>query len=316
MNSPTLQLADALAERVRQIKRRNKATGHHPLISHCNAFSKLWGQRDLDSITYEELEDWVCLRRSEVKDSTIIAQLAQLRKAYDWAVKAGHVGCNPVALVDLKFQKPGRRSRRLSRAEEEKLKAAYGACLAGAEGLEFSAKILKWDCQALEWSAVRFAILTGCRRMEQLQLTPSSIEVRQGESGEEYWLHIHDGKTGARTIPLHPEAYEIACRWMRSGPDEPRWVFWPRQLTNRFGFGLWHYRQVFTPLRKAAGLIDFHWHDLRRTFACRLLEQGVPIFEVQQLLGHTDSKMTMIYACVEPDLLRSSILKMWSPDGG
>ena len=313
--SPRVELSLALAERVRQIQRRNKPTGHHPLISHCNAFANLWGDREIGSIGYEEVEDWVCIRRSEVKDSTIIAQLAQLRKAFDWALKAGHIASNPVTLIDLKFQKAGHRSRRLSRTEEARLRAAYETCLAGITELAFPPKTREWSCEHLEWSAVRFAILTGCRRMEQLQLTDESIEAREGEDGkEEFWLHIRDGKTGPRTIPLHPEAYEIACEWLAlPRPKGSRWIFWPQE-ERRFKFGIWHYTKVFTPIRKAADLKDFHWHDLRRTFACRLIEQDVPIFEVQRLLGHTNPQMTMRYACVEPSRLRASVLKMWSPE--
>lgn len=306
-----LPLSEALKERVRQIQRRNKPTGHHPLISHCKAFDRVWGEREIASISYEEIEDWVCLRRSEVKDSTIVAQLAQLRKAFDWAVKSGHVSSNPVRLIDLKFQKAGHRSRRLSRAEEVRLRNAYAQCLAECSDLSF---VIKWGCAHLEWSAVRFAILTGCRRMEQLQLTAESIEAREVEEGRvEYWLHIRDGKTGPRSIPLHPEAHEIACKWLSlPRPVGSPWVFWPHQVEHRFSLGLRHYNRVFAPICKAAGLVDFHWHDLRRTFACRLIEQEVPIFEVQRLLGHTDPKMTMIYACVEPGRLRDSVLKMWS----
>ncbi|MCW5867459.1 MAG: site-specific integrase [Candidatus Eremiobacteraeota bacterium] len=302
-------LSTALAERISQIRRRNKSTGQRSLISHLKLFDKLWGERQIASITTEDLETWACLRREEVKDSTIRAQLSQLSLAFEWAVKAGHVSNNPCSRIDFKFQKAGHRSRRLSRQEEEKLRASYDAH-------RFPRKIIVWGCADLEWSAVRFAILTGCRRMEQLQLTEQSIEAREGQDGQaEYWLHIRDGKTGPRSIPMHPEAFEIAQKWLRlPRPTDSPWIFWPQQVADRCDFGMWHYRDVFTPIRKAAGLRDFHWHDLRRTFACRLIDAGVPVFEVQRLLGHTDPKMTMIYACVEPSQLRASVLKMWSPE--
>lgn len=307
--SGLVALSDVLAARVSQIKRRNKATGHHPLISHCNSWERLWGGRPVNSITFEEIEEWVCQRRSEVKDSTIVAQLAQLRKVFDLAIKSGQANSNPVRLIDMKFGKQGRRARRLSRAEELALREVYSRAVIG-NGIRFPRRTCDSHCTRLEWSAVRFAVLTGCRRMEQLQLTTRSVEELPGGP----LLHIRDGKTGPRTIPLHPEAHSIALEWIRQrGPSAADWIFWPNQVDHRFDFGLWHYRKVFTPLRQAAGLVDLHWHDLRRTFACRLIEQGVPIFEVQRLLGHTDPKMTMTYACVEPEQLRASVLKMWSP---
>lgn len=44
---------------------------------------------------------------------------------------------------------------------------------------------------------------------------------------------------------------------------------------------------------KRTGIEDFHWHDLRHTFASYLVMAGVDIRTVQVLMGHKDIKMTM-----------------------
>lgn len=41
---------------------------------------------------------------------------------------------------------------------------------------------------------------------------------------------------------------------------------------------------------------DFHWHDLRHTFASRLVMAGIDIFTVKQLLRHETIAVTMRYA--------------------
>ena len=48
-------------------------------------------------------------------------------------------------------------------------------------------------------------------------------------------------------------------------------------------------------------------HTLRHTYATRLLDSGLSIREVQELLGHSDVSTTMIYTHVNPEALRRKI---------
>ena len=51
-------------------------------------------------------------------------------------------------------------------------------------------------------------------------------------------------------------------------------------------------------------------HDLRHTFATRLLEKHMPIEAICQLLGHADIKTTQIYAHVLNDTLTEEVKKI------
>lgn len=49
-------------------------------------------------------------------------------------------------------------------------------------------------------------------------------------------------------------------------------------------------------LGKRAGVKKAHPHRFRRTVATNALNRGMPMEEVQQLLGHNDIQTTSIYA--------------------
>ena len=55
-------------------------------------------------------------------------------------------------------------------------------------------------------------------------------------------------------------------------------------------------------IRKAiqrAGLRDCRIHTLRHTHAARLVQNGMSVYEVKEILGHTDIKTTLRYAHLE-----------------
>jgi site-specific recombinase XerD len=55
--------------------------------------------------------------------------------------------------------------------------------------------------------------------------------------------------------------------------------------------------------RKKADLADVRIHDLRHTFASLLINSGRTLYEVQQILGHTQVKTTQRYAHLSQETL-------------
>jgi site-specific recombinase XerD len=86
-------------------------------------------------------------------------------------------------------------------------------------------------------------------------------------------------------------------------------------MTGRF----WVSTEVFRTksVRKAyenavatAKLDDVNFHTLRHTFASWAIMRGVSLKELQELLGHSSLAMTMRYAHLAPERLRSAVTRL------
>lgn len=61
---------------------------------------------------------------------------------------------------------------------------------------------------------------------------------------------------------------------------------------------------------KRAKIEDFHFHDLRHTFASDLVMKGVDLYTISKLLGHSTIEMTQRYAHLAPSALIEAIKKL------
>jgi integrase len=79
---------------------------------------------------------------------------------------------------------------------------------------------------------------------------------------------------------------------------------------NRNGILYRSFRSAFERAVRKAEIADFTFHDLRHTFASRLVMAGVDLPTVKELLGHRDISMTMRYTHLSSDHKQMAVGKL------
>ena len=142
---------------------------------------------------------------------------------------------------------------------------------------------------------IETALLSGMRRGELL-----SLKWEQIRNGFIYLTETKSGK--ARQIPINVRLAEVFKEVRRKNHLKSEYVFCDSQ-----GRRFYEVKRSFTSACRRAGVEDFRFHDLRHTFASRLVMRGASLRAVQELLGHADLKMTMRYAHLSQEHLRDSV---------
>ena len=109
---------------------------------------------------------------------------------------------------------------------------------------------------------------------------------------------------GSRHVQLNDTAMAI----LRALPSrlQRRWVFPSATGKTPMSANNFRYR-VFDVAVRQAKIEDFTWHDLRHTFASRLVMRGADLRSVQELLGHKTLAMTLRYAHLSPAHLHKAV---------
>ncbi|MEU7939502.1 site-specific integrase [Microbispora bryophytorum] len=157
-------------------------------------------------------------------------------------------------------------------------------------------------------------------RWEDVDLDGAKLEVVQTLQRVAGRLQFVRPKTedSARTVPLPPICVE-ALREHRRRQFAERSDRWPDWEDHGLVFPSLrgtpmepdNLRRSWGAIRKAAGLGDMRFHDLRHTCVTLLLNLGVPPQVVRDIVGHSDIEVTMtIYAHASLDDKRRALGKL------
>ena len=139
---------------------------------------------------------------------------------------------------------------------------------------------------------VLLSMNSGMRRGKVFDLEWRDIDIRRA------MLNVRAEKSKSckgRTIPLNATVLD-AFKGSRKQTGGEGLVFSSPRTGERFN-------DLSTPwcnLMADAEIEDFRWHDMRHHFASGLVQKGVDLNTVRELLGHGDLTMTIRYSHLSP----------------
>ena len=275
-------------------------------------------QKPMTDITELDLAKWR-KKRGNVSLETQRRELAYLKSMLNHAVKAkaipGHQLTHYRVKGTLQEGEGVAKIRFLTDAEELRLRSALDGREATlrqerSSGNKWRAErghALKPEIGPHEYAdhikpIVLLALNTGLRRGDLFGLQWDHVDLgrRQVCKVIEKTSHARR-KAGKRpeqaVLPLSTEAYSILTQCKKQSDPKAEYVF----VSARSGGRITDVKKAFEGVMAAAEIENFRFHDLRHSFASRLVMAGVDINTVRELMTHSDIKMTLVYAHLSPD---------------
>jgi integrase len=161
------------------------------------------------------------------------------------------------------------------------------------------ARELLISCQDDLQAMVALALYAGMRRGEIFDLKWEDV------SFEINFIHVRRSKVAEqRHVPVSDELLRILKNHHTRSTGNGH-VFQSRSGGRREDI-----RHAFDSACKIAGIKDFHFHDLRHTFASWLVMAGVDLTTVSRLMGHKSLAMTLRYSHLAPGHLHKAVNTM------
>ena len=230
----------------------------------------VFGHKRLNQITRQQIQSFhTALMHEGLAAATCNHHIKLMKHALNLAVDWEMLDSNPVARVPL-FHEDNKIEHYLNDTELERLLTVLHANRNSPVSL-----------------IALFLLSTGCRLNEVLSAKWSDVDLDKGV----FTIRATNSKSKRlRAVPLNGTALEV----LKQLDTQER--FEHLFINRKTGKPYVNITKVWQRLRTAAGLKHLRLHDLRHQYASFLVNNGRTLYEVQQILGHSDPKVTMRYA--------------------
>jgi len=266
---PDVPFEEALLRYAKTHKRDHTQTFERVTRYRLKHFQERFKGMMLSEFTFPVVQDYMDERFETVSRGTVQKDAAILKAILNKAHREGLIDTPPRFP---KFKTLKHRTRWLTLEEEQKLTQAAAPHVV---------------------PLIRLAVDTGGRLSELMGLDWRNVEL---DKGRIRFTATKNGEDRTVRLCMRARATLAALDPKQSGP-----VFTYR------GKPVKSMKVAFNRARDRAGLEDLRFHDLRHTFASRLVQAGVPLYEVMHLTGHKSFEMVQRYSHLAPDYAERAI---------
>ena len=234
-------------------------------------FVKEVGKCGLDKVTREDIEGYIEHEQDRgVKPSTIDMRMRSLRAFFRFLIDRGALGAE-ILLKRVKIKVPEALPRAMDPDDVKKL--------------------IRVLTDTRDRAMVLVLLRTGMRIGELLHTLVSEVSVKERK------IEIYEAQKTqiGRVVYLSDDAVVALKAWLRKRESQKRYLIYTR---GRQTMSYPAARMMFQKYLDKAGLLHkgYTLHCLRHTFATELLNAGMRLECLQQLLGHESVEMTRRYA--------------------
>lgn len=238
----------------------------------------------VDETDKEKIEEYITHLHKSYKQKTVKRKIASIKAFYNYLEETEIIAESPFRKIKVKFKETVTLPRIIPREEIEKLLNHMYQCL--NENDKVSHKHMLRDVAVIE---VFFA--TGARVYEISNIREDSINLNtglirlMGKGGKERYVQISNTSI-LEVLKKYYDENEQAIK--KSG------YFFVNNRESRYTEQ--SIRLMLKKYTKQAGIErNITPHMFRHSFATYLIEEGVDVSCVQQILGHSSIKTTQIY---------------------